>query len=171
MSDSLASFVSGVQNPGTAWSRIPRRCPVLPGILSPSSEKGSPSPAGIYFLSPAGIFIPTGRTLTAAASAPETASHRTASAPDKRAGNRQRDPPARTANLPRLAARRLSPAYRKKRPPPSPSFYGRVNNFENASEVRRAGPAGWRPRQEPPPRSRRTRREALHRLGQTRKGR
>jgi len=45
---------------------------LLPGILSPSSEKGSPSPAGIYSSFPAGIFIPTGQTLTAAASVPAT---------------------------------------------------------------------------------------------------
>src|SRR5580704_15970281 len=35
----------------------------LPGIFSPLSEKGSPSPAGILFSFPAGIFIPTGQTL------------------------------------------------------------------------------------------------------------
>jgi len=79
-------------------------------------------------------------------------------------------PRARTANLPRLAARRLSPPYRKKRPPPSPSFYGRVNNFGIflASQVRRAGSAGRRPRQVPPPRSGRRRREALQTWGKLR---
>ena len=49
----------------------------LPGILYSLSEKGSPSPAGICFSFPPGIFIPTGQTLTAVASAPETASHQT----------------------------------------------------------------------------------------------
>ena len=146
----------------------------LPGILFSLSEKGSPSPAGIYFSFPPGIFIPTGQTLTAVASAPETASHRTASAPDNGTGNRQRDPPARTGNLRRLAARPLPPAYRKKQQRPSPSFYGRVNNFENfpglpghACRTRRSRSPGSRRS----PRSRRTRRQALHRLGQTRKGR
>jgi hypothetical protein len=69
-----------------------RSCRVLPGILFSLSEKGSPSPAGIHFSFPPEIFIPTGQTLTAAASAPETASYQTASVPDKGAGNRQRVP-------------------------------------------------------------------------------
>ena len=42
-----------------------RGSPALPGIFSPLSEKGSPSPAGILFSFPAGIFIPTGQTLSA----------------------------------------------------------------------------------------------------------
>jgi hypothetical protein len=53
--------------------------------------------------------------------------------------NRQQDPPAHTATLPRLAARRLSPACRNNGPPPISSFYGRVNNFEDFSGLR--GPA------------------------------
>jgi hypothetical protein len=105
----------------------------------PPIVKMVPITGGNHFSSPAGIFIPTGQTLAAAGSAPEIASHQTASAPDNEAGNRQHDPPARTSSLPRLAARCLFPAYRKKRPPPSPSFYGRVNNFENFPRLR--GPA------------------------------
>jgi hypothetical protein len=57
----------------------------------------------------------------------------------KRTDNRQRDSPARTATVPLRAARRLSPACRKNRPVPTPSFYDRVNNFETFSG--RRGPA------------------------------
>jgi len=43
-------------------------------------------------------------------------------------GSNERDPPACTGFS---ATRALFPAYRKKRLPPIPSFYGRVNNLEN----------------------------------------
>jgi hypothetical protein len=49
--------------PGGRGCRV-RGSLALPGILSPLSEKGSPSPAGILFSFPAGILIPTGQTLS-----------------------------------------------------------------------------------------------------------
>ena len=107
--------------------------PRLPGIFRPSSENGSPSPPGIQFSSPPGL--DSHRTDFRPSSPP----CQTVSARNKRSDNRQRDSPARTATVPLRAARRLSPACRKNRPVPTPSFYGRVNNFEDFSGLR--GPA------------------------------
>jgi hypothetical protein len=122
---------------------IARECPVptivsrLAGDLLFPLVKRIPITGGDPFFVPGGDLYPhrtdsDRRRLRARDSlAPDRLRTRHPPHQTKGAGNRQRDPPARTANLPCLAARRLFPAYRKKRPPPSPSFYGRVNNFEN----------------------------------------
>jgi hypothetical protein len=109
------------------------------GSFPPLVKKDPHHRRGSLFRSRRGSYPHRGQTLATVASGRETASHRAASARDNWTGNRQRDPPARTANLPRLAARCLFPAYRKRRPPPSPSFHGRVNNFENFPRL--TGPA------------------------------
>jgi hypothetical protein len=103
------------------------------GSFPPLSENGSPSPPGIQFSSP------PGRDPHRTDFCPSSPPCQTASARNKRTDNRQRDSPARTATVPLRAARRLSPACRKNRPVPTPSFYGRVNNFEAFSG--RRGPA------------------------------
>jgi hypothetical protein len=103
-------------------------------ILSPLVKK-DPHHQQIHFSFPPGILSPPDRLWP---SSPPRQRH---SPPlqTKRPAIDNAIRRARTANLPRLAARRLSPAYRKKRPPPSPSFYGRVNNFETFPSL--TGPA------------------------------
>jgi hypothetical protein len=116
----------------------------------PPKEKRIPTPpgnAGDPIFVPGGDLIPTGQTLTVvdfpvgqAVPAALSSANRGQQAKPALPGSNERDPPARTGFS---APRALSPAYRKKRPPPSPSFYGRVNNLENflcpASQGKRGG--------------------------------
>jgi hypothetical protein len=138
---------------------------LLPGILFPSSEKGSPSPAGIHFRSRRGSY--PHRT---------DSDHRRLRARDSlRTRQWCRQSITRSAGAPRICLLPQHDAYLQ---PTAKSGRRRARvstavettwKIFLASEVGRAEPAGRRLRQAPPPRRRRTRREALLKLGKPEK--